>query len=139
MKLFLATLALAILPFSVGATDLEMPIKKVIDGDTISSELNLPCPLCLASVRILGIDTPESNFLAKCPKEKALGLEAKAVVKKLVGDNKKMTVRNVKWDKYGGRINGYVEVNGVDIGKTLIERGLARPYTGIGPKSNWCI
>lgn len=138
MKSLLATIILSASCISASAANLTLPIRNVVDGDTINSTLKLPCPLCAVSVRISGIDTPESTYQAKCPKEKALGLEAKAYTKKLIGENTEMTVRNIKWDKYGGRINGYVEVEGVDIGKALIEKGLARPYTGIGPKSNWC-
>jgi micrococcal nuclease len=136
MKLIIAAVLLSISTI-VSAADMQVQIVRVIDGDTISTLVPLPCPLCRVSIRILGIDTPESNYQAKCIREKTLGIEAKEYVKTLVGDIKIMTVRNIKWDKYGGRINGDVEVGGVDIGKTLIEKGYARPYDG-GKKSDWC-
>lgn len=139
MKKIITVLALCFVSAASFSADLQMPIRGVSDGDTIRSSVALPCPLCAVSIRILGIDTPESNYLAKCPLEKARGLEAKEFVKKLVGSNTTMMVRNIKWDKYGGRINGHVEIAGVDVGQALIDRGLARPYTGQGPKSNWCI
>jgi endonuclease YncB( thermonuclease family) len=120
------------------AAGLVLPIKNVVDGDTISTTLALPCPLCNVSVRILGIDTPETSYLAKCPAEKAKGLEAKAFVKMLVGNEKTMTVSGIKWDKYGGRIDGIVVIANVDVGAELLKNNLARPYTGVGPKSNWC-
>jgi endonuclease YncB( thermonuclease family) len=131
LSLFLTTYVLA--------TGIEMPIVRVIDGDTISTLVPLPCPLCRVSIRILGVDTPESTHRARCMREKLLGLEAKAAVIELVNGTKTMIVSNAKWDKYGGRINGNVAVNGEDIGKFLLEKGLAKPYTGVGKKHNWCV
>lgn len=115
-----------------------LPIRGVADGDTIRTSLKLPCPLCAASVRIRDIDTPESNHLAKCPAEKAKGLEAKAFLINLITGQETMMARNVKWDKYGGRIDAIVEINGVNVGNLMISKGFAKPYTGAGPKPNWC-
>jgi endonuclease YncB( thermonuclease family) len=137
MKRFLVTVAF-LSAVCASAANLVLPIRAVVDGDTISSTLALPCPLCNVSIRILGIDTPETSYLAKCPAEKAKGLEAKAFVKTLVGKETTMTVKNVKWDKYGGRIDGIVVIANVDVGAELLKNSLARPYTGIGPKSDWC-
>lgn len=120
------------------AADYVMPIISVIDGDTIKSNVKLPCPLCKVSVRILGIDTPESNYLAKCAAEKEKGLEAKEFTKSLAEGQSTMIISGYKWDKYGGRIDAHVTINGVDVGQALIDKGLAKPYTGIGPKPDWC-
>jgi micrococcal nuclease len=124
---------------SAFATDMVLPIRGVADGDTIRTTLKLPCPLCAASVRIRGIDTPESTYLAKCPAEKARGLEAKAFLINLTSGQESMMARNIKWDKYGGRIDAIVEINGLNVGEAMIAKGLARPYTGTGPKPDWCI
>lgn len=115
-----------------------MPIVSVTDGDTIRSSVKLPCPLCNVSVRILGIDTPESTNLAQCPAEKAKGLEAKAFLKAFAAPYDTMTVSDYKWDKYGGRIDAVVIINNINVGQLLIEKGFAKPYTGSGPKPNWC-
>jgi len=123
---------------STFAADMVLPIRGVADGDTIRTILKLPCPLCSASVRIRGIDTPESTYLAKCPAEKAKGLEAKAFLINLTSGQESMMARNIKWDKYGGRIDAIVEIAGKDIGQQMIDKGLAKPYTGSGPKPNWC-
>lgn len=133
-----AFLFLSFLTISAPAADMIMPIRGVADGDTIRSTLKLPCPLCNVSVRILGIDTPESTYLAKCEREKALGLEAKAFLIAFSSGKETMMARNVKWDKYGGRIDAYVEIDGINIGDLLISKGYAKPYTGIGPKPDWC-
>lgn len=116
-------------------------IVKVIDGDTIKiilSPLKDYPPLDNVSIRILGIDTPEHDWRAKCLLEKELGLKAKQHVIDLIGNAKRIKVTNYKWDKYGGRIDGNVSINSIDIGQSLIDNNLARPYTGKGPKSNWC-
>ena len=139
MKKLLTVLALSVFAVSsYAANEMVLPIRGVADGDTIRTTLKLPCPLCNVSVRILGIDTPESTFLAKCEKEKAKGLAAKAFVATMVQGQPEMVIKNFKWDKYGGRIDAYVEINGVSVGETLIKNGLAKPYTGEGPKPDWC-
>lgn len=138
MKKIFAICLLAILPAFASAASLVMPIVSVTDGDTIRSSLKLPCPLCNVSIRLLGIDTPESTYLAKCPAEKALGLEAKAFLKEFVVGETTMTISNFKWDKYGGRIDAYVSIKGQDVGQLLIDRGYAKPYSGSGSKPDWC-
>ncbi len=54
----------------------------------------------------------------------------------------KATLTQVQHDKYGGRLNATVTLtiagNKVDLGKSLIEAGYARPYFGEGPKPDWC-
>jgi len=137
-KLFVAIL-LTLSSMASYAISLTMPIVSVTDGDTIRSSLKLPCPLCNVSIRLLNIDTPESTYLAKCPAEKAKGLEAKAFLKSIADGQPTMVISSFKWDKYGGRINAYVSIAGQDVGQLLIDRGLAMPYTGTGPKPNWCI
>lgn len=126
------------MPFSSFAADMILPIRNVVDGDTISSYVKLPCPLCAVYIRILGIDTPESNYLAKCPKEKTLGIAAKNHVKDIAFGQTEMIAKNVKWDKYGGRINAVVIINGIDVGQSLIDNGLAKPYSGTGSRPSWC-
>jgi len=127
-----------------------LPIVEVHDGDTIKTNLSwrLPSPLNDVSIRIYGIDTPEMPAAsyattgklsrAKCIKEAELALKAKARVKELVGSNNRMKVTNFTWGKYGGRIVANVSVNGLDIGKTLLNEGLAVEYYGSGAKQDWC-
>lgn len=138
MHKIITALVLLSAAITCNAADMVLPIKGVADGDTIRTSLKLPCPLCAASVRIRGIDTPESNYLAKCEKERVLGLKAKEFLTSLAIANETMLARNVKWDKYGGRIDAEVEIAGINVGQEMIRRGFAAPYTGIGPKPNWC-
>jgi len=139
MKQILLSILLTLSASAYSATDMVLPIRGVADGDTIRSTVKLPCPLCVVSVRIRGIDTPETGYLAKCPAEKAKGLEAKAFLINLTTGQETMMARNVKWDKYGGRVDAVVEINGVNVGDLMISKGFAKPYTGTGLKPNWCI
>jgi endonuclease YncB( thermonuclease family) len=124
--------------FSIGDNTIILPIIRVIDGDTIATSLPLPAPLNKVEIRLLGIDTPESTFRAKCPLEQKLGHEATEMSKKLIGASKSMVVTQFKYDKYGSRIDGVVHVGDKDLGAELIKVGLAKPYTGQGPKPDWC-
>lgn len=114
----------------------EMPIKYVHDGDTIMTIIpGLPPELQNVSIRILGVDTPEIK--GQCEYERQKAQEAKGFVNSLVGDARTMTVTNMQWDKYGGRIDGTVVVNGKNIAEELIKANLARPYHGEAKKP-WC-
>ncbi len=145
------TILLMLISFNTVANDFYMPIKSVYDGDTIKTyfnELKLPAPLNQVSVRIYGIDTPESPAKsyattgklgrAKCVKEAELALKAKARVIEIIGDERSMTLSNFKWGKYGGRIVATVHIKCVNIAETLIKEGLAVEYFGKGKKKDWC-
>jgi endonuclease YncB( thermonuclease family) len=136
MKKILA--ALLLWPVLAFAQDMVVPIISVVDGDTIKTILTLPCPLCSVSIRIKGIDAPETNYLAKCEKERHKGLQATNFVRNLVAGQTTMVVRDSSWDKFGGRINATVLVGNINIGDELLKAGLAKPYTGTGPRPTWC-
>ena len=116
-------------------------VQKVIDADTIRvvadvwPGINVP-----VSVRLAGIDTPESRR-SKCPEEKLAGKRATAVVRELVQPGSVVLLRDVHGGKYSGRVVARVllstEKGDVDIGQLLVTRGLARPYFG-GTRENWC-
>lgn len=114
-----------------------MPVKGIYDGDTFYSDLcALPTPLNSVSIRLLGIDTPEIR--TTCASEKVLGYAAKAKLQELLEGQDVVVVKDVEWDKYGGRIDGRVFLkDGTDIAIKMIESGLARPYEG-GTREPWC-
>jgi micrococcal nuclease len=116
----------------------ECKVIRVVDGDTLEVPLScLPKDMKLF-VRVLGVDTPEKAGRAKCPAEAQLAEKASAHTKKLVSDaNSVAIVSDPKWDKFGGRMNAYVNLNGTDLTKSLIDNGLARPYQGEA-KQSWC-
>jgi len=115
----------------------EWEILRVVDGDTIEIKNEcFPKELKL-SIRVLGIDTPEKGLKAKCDKEAKLAEKASKFTKEFIGKNKTATFRNIKWDKYGGRLLADVEINGKSLSDELIKNGLARSYDG-KKKGSWC-
>ena len=110
----------------------------VIDGDTIiidtQKESKLIDKLGLR-VRIMGIDTPEKK--GKCQKEKDLAIQAMQFTKNLIYQ-KEIILKDIKWDKFGGRINARIFFNDLDIGKELLKNKLAVEYFGEKKTKNWC-
>ena len=121
------------------ANPYEWEVDHVVDGDTVSfkTPFNIPELGTNISIRIIGIDTPEKTYLAKCDKEKQLGIKASEYTKKLFSGQTKAKVNVIGWDKYGSRIDGDIIVNGINVGEDLIKNGYARKYDG-GTKSDWC-
>ena len=73
----------------------EYRVKKVtaiVDGDTIDVDIDLGFDISFYSrVRLAGIDTPESRTKDKA--EKALGLEVKERLKKLLNEAKSIVIK----------------------------------------------
>ena len=106
------------------------------DGDTCYVVAKtLPENLRNMSIRILGIDTPEIR--ADCTEEKDLALQGRAFANDMFRNANNIEFRNLKWDKYGGRILADVYIDGMSYKHEIIEAGLAREYDG-GKKLGWC-
>ena len=106
------------------------------DGDTCYVVAKtLPDNLKNMSIRILGIDTPEIR--GKCLEEKSLALQGRAFANDMFKNADNIEFRNLKWDKYGGRILADVYIDGVSYKDKIIEAGLAREYYG-NKKIGWC-
>ena len=106
------------------------------DGDTCYVVAKtLPENLRNMSIRILGIDTPEIR--ADCTEEKDLALQGRAFANDMFRNADNIEFRNLKWDKYGGRILADVYIDGMSYKQEIIEAGLAREYYG-GKKIGWC-
>jgi endonuclease YncB( thermonuclease family) len=103
----------------------------VVDGDTIHYNRE--------KIRIANIDAPEISQ-AKCDSELKRGLEAKAALKELL-DGKEFNIfrgdpkTGRMTDKYG-RTLALISVNGRDVGNILVQRQLARQWTG--RRMPWC-
>lgn len=107
----------------------------VTDGDTFRARIEVWTGVeVVTAVRVAGIDTPELR--GKCPAEKSAALKAKARLGELLAAGP-VTVTAVMNDKYAGRVDALVMVNGVRVADTLIAEGLARVYSG-GPRAGWC-
>ena len=106
------------------------------DGDTCYVVAKtLPDTLRNMSIRILGIDTPEIR--GDCLEEKGLALQGRAFANDMFRNANNIEFRNLKWDKYGGRILADVYIDGMSYKHEIIEAGLAREYDG-GKKLGWC-
>ncbi|WP_445558063.1 thermonuclease family protein [Ochrobactrum sp. A-1] len=103
----------------------------MIDGDTFTIRAE--------RIRIANIDAPEIGH-PKCDAERRLGLVARKRLAELLGSGQ---VDIEKGDPESGRIKdrygrtlALVYVDGKDVGETLIEELLARPWQG--KRRNWC-
>jgi micrococcal nuclease len=110
-------------------------ILRVIDGDTIESEIDLGFGVSIRKiVRLNGIDTPEKN--SRIVSERELAVKATARTKYAL-ENKTVIIKTQldKDDKYG-RVLAYVYVSEKDVESNqsfnikLIQEGLAFPYSG---------
>ena len=108
-------------------------VTKVVDGDTLDVDIDLGFNISYAQrVRLAGIDTPESR--TKDLREKALGLEVKDKIKKLIDSAKTVIIKTELPDsteKYG-RILGWVYLDGAakSLNEQLIDEGYAWGYMG---------
>lgn len=116
-------------------------VERIIDADTFVIDRKwTPWRYLTWSVRVRGIDTPESTWRAKCAQEQALGIEATRFAESLIEQHgRKVRIRNVAFDKYGGRLVADATLSdGSSFSGHLISRGYALPYNGVGPKPDWC-
>lgn len=107
------------------------------DGDTFSAGVMLDTDVQITvRVRLINIDTPEMN--GKCTAEKIMAQNAKDLLATLIPRGTTVDLQNIKDDKYLGRINANVILpDGRDLGRIMIDSGLARPYSG-GKRAGWC-
>ena len=113
-------------------------VVRIIDGDTVEvNALWLPPELGKTiSIRLHGVDAPESSWRAQCDAERTQGRLATAALARLLVPRAEVKV--VGWDKYGSRILGDFVVDGKSVRDTLLEQGHVQLYLGAGPKPNWC-
>lgn len=106
---------------------------RVIDGDTVAGIVEVWIDtLVRTSIRIEGINAPETK--GKCTDEIKAAIRAKARLEELLTGTA-VTIRDVKLDKYGGRVDAKLFANDVDAGARLLAEGLVVKY---GAKSTWC-
>lgn len=111
-----------LLPHSALAQE-QGTVTNVVDGDTFKVEIGGT----VETVRIIGIDTPETVHPSK--PVQCFGKEASNALKEVL-DGEDITLEKnpaEERDKYG-RLLRYVEIDGVDIGASMIEEGFAYSY-----------
>lgn len=135
----LAGAALALAGGAAGAADYAWPVVRVVDGDTLKVDAgaDMPSELAALSVRLRGVDTPESGRRAKCDDEWRAGQLATAFTSEAVAGAATIIIRNPTWGKWAGRVVADVVVDGRSLAAALLEAGLARPYDG-GRRAGWC-
>lgn len=110
---------------------------RAYDGDTITVRAFTWVNQTLETVvRVRGIDTPE--LAGDCDAEKALAKQARDFTFNTLYNAKVITLTIIADDKYGGRVVANVIADGQSLSEALLARGLAKPYTGQGPKPRWC-
>lgn len=120
-----------------------MKVVSVYDGDTFTVESQslggIMAELPNLRVRVRNLDTPEKGAQAKCKSERDHALIVTREAKRLIaGSGNVVTLTNLDWDKYGGRIDADVYLSdGRSLAEVLIRFGHARYYDG-GKRQGWC-
>ena len=100
---------------------------RVVDGDTIR--------LGRERIRILGIDTPETQNRARCDAERRLAALATMTLKELI-EGKHLSIQRKGDDRFG-RTLAYVRIReGADVGELLIRARVAVRWGNARP--DWC-
>lgn len=124
-------------------------VVRVYDGDTFFANVSGVHPLIgkEVGIRPRGIDTPElscGTYLKKAKTAKdtvkarqvcQLAQEAKAHFEKRLMGARCIVLKDVERPKYF-RIMATIIVDGVDLGKEMVELGYAKEYDG-GTKDSW--
>lgn len=112
----------------------EALILGVVDGDTFNAKVEVwPYVQVVTAVRLAGVDAPELK--GQCAKERVAAQAARKRLAELLAG--KIVLSEVKPDKYAGRVDAVVTVDGKEIGQILLAEGHARVYIG-GPRLGWC-
>lgn len=110
----------------------------IIDGDTFVGDILLAdkTEVMSVKVRLRNVDTPELH--GDCESEIKRANYAKQRLGELIPVGSTVEIKNVKNDKYAGRIdaNVYDSANR-DIGQVLIKEKVGRAYSG-GKRKSWC-
>lgn len=114
----------------------------IVDGDTIDVRFSNGE---VETIRLVGVDTPETAEQYMDPSEYGIpdsaagrdwllmwGDNAQAFATQRLAGEEIMVVFDPESDRRGGfgRLLGYIYIDGQNFGRELVERGLARVYTG---------
>ncbi|MCU7934124.1 MAG: thermonuclease family protein [Candidatus Thiodiazotropha sp. (ex Dulcina madagascariensis)] len=111
-------------------------VVSIYDADTFRVDIAGWPPIIGHNVpiRVIGIDAPEMR--GRCEQERTLARLARAMTVALLNRATNIELRAVRRGKYF-RLLAEVWVDGVSLGRQLIDAGLARPYAG-GKRGGWC-
>lgn len=117
---------------------LPVVVKKIIDGDTFVADIKLSkdAQIMSVKVRLNNVDTPELN--GQCEDEIRQAKYAKQRLAELIPVGSEIEIKNIKNDKYMGRIDANVfDSANRDVGVVLIKEKIGRSYSG-GKRLSWC-
>lgn len=107
-----------------------------IDGDTVDLEVDLGFRVRLEQrARLAGLNTPELH--SKDESERATAIRASMLCNRLAFPASHVTIRSSKPtadDKYGRWLVEIVIGDGTNLNQELLNKGLAKPWDGSGPK-----
>jgi endonuclease YncB( thermonuclease family) len=111
-------------------------VVRVLDGDTFEARVRIwPGMDVTTRVRLRGIDAPEMH--ARCDDERVKAVAARDALAKVLSEGA-VGISRIGQDKYGGRVDADVSTARTpDVSAALLERGLARRYSG-GKRESWC-
>ncbi len=104
----------------------------VVDGDTVD---RWPW-----RHRLAGFDTPETKRpQAKCQAEIEAGRRAARRLEEMIASASRVELTRVTWrrDRWGRWISR-LDLDGEDVAQRMIAEGHAVPYSGRGPRHDWC-
>lgn len=109
----------------------------IVDGDTFAGIVKLQDDIEISvRVRLRNVDTPELH--GECAGEIVMANMARERLAQLLAVGSTIDLRNIKDDKYLGRIDANVILpDGRDVGDVLVSEKLGRPYSG-GRRASWC-
>jgi endonuclease YncB( thermonuclease family) len=112
------------------------PAEVVLDGDTFEARVRIwPGMEVTTRVRLRRIDAPEMH--ARWNGERTKAVAARDALTKILGEGT-VGISRIGQDKYGGRVDADVSTARTpDVSVVLLERGLARRYSG-GRRESWC-
>ncbi|MBY0351844.1 thermonuclease family protein [Tabrizicola sp.] len=117
---------------TASSTQGDCRIVRVIDGDTVS----LLCPEDgIENARLLGFDTPE-KYAPRCLGEFMAAERASWHLRALIQRADQLTLTRDGRDRYG-RALVRLELDGVDVARTMVRDGYGRAYGG-GLRGTWC-
>lgn len=108
-----------------------LSVKSVYDGDTFRAYL--PKYKKDQRIRVRGVDTPEIK--GGCKSEILAAVKARDFVRIHLKSANEIILTEVGQDRFK-RVLANVIVDGKDLAKTLINRGLGRKWRG--KRENWC-
>ena len=131
----IAFLLILFLPFCSYA--MPATVGYIFDGDTFAAIAHMDKNTDVnVRVRIANVDTPEMH--GACEYETKRANMARERLIQLVPRGSVVELKNIKDDKYAGRIDANVILpDGRDVGNVLINEKLGRRYNG-GRRASWC-